>query len=85
MFPKLIITNFFVFTEIELMDYYLGNWRSLVDEIEKDSRDEQHLTTAIQWYENEASSRYGCQPQWNELLTCLLHKEPVIKNGVLEL
>uniref|UniRef100_K1Q9D4 Uncharacterized protein n=1 Tax=Magallana gigas TaxID=29159 RepID=K1Q9D4_MAGGI len=66
------------------MDYYLGNWRSLVDEIEKDSRDEQHLTTAIQWYENEASSRYGCQPQWNELLTCLLHKEPVIKNGVLE-
>lgn len=66
------------------MDYYLGNWRSLVDEIEKDSRDEQHLKTAIQWYENEASSRYGCQPQWNELLTCLLHKEPVIKNGVLE-
>lgn len=66
------------------MDYYLGNWRSLVDAIEKDSRDEQHLKTAIQWYENEASSRYGCQPQWNELLTCLLHKEPVIKNGVLK-
>lgn len=55
-----------------------------MDEIEKDSRDEQHLKTAIQWYENEASSRYGCQPQWNELLTCLLHKEPVIKNGVLK-
>lgn len=42
------------------------------------------MKTAIQWYENEASSRYGCQPQWNELLTCLLHKEPVIKNGVLK-
>ncbi|XP_022335603.2 uncharacterized protein LOC111132152 [Crassostrea virginica] len=66
------------------MDLYWGKWKHLMVDLENVHTEENTLSTAIQWYENEAMSRYGCQPHWNELLTCLLHKEPVIRENNLE-
>ena len=76
---------FMYFYSLEEMDLYWGKWKHLMVDLENVHTEENTLSTAIQWYENEAMSRYGCQPHWNELLTCLLHKEPIIRENNLEL
>ncbi|XP_048733615.2 uncharacterized protein LOC125649834 isoform X2 [Ostrea edulis] len=68
---------------MDLLDYEWGLWKCLVEEL-VNNEEAACLSTAVQWYENEVMSKYGCLPQWSELLTCLQQEEPVTQNCELE-
>ncbi|XP_062588491.1 uncharacterized protein LOC134250153 [Saccostrea cucullata] len=68
---------------MDLLSYDWGLWKNLVKEISS-TQDASCLNAAVQWYENETMSNYGCQPQWSEFLKSLQQEEPIIQNGELK-
>ncbi|XP_061183196.1 uncharacterized protein LOC133191460 [Saccostrea echinata] len=71
---------------MDLLAYDWGLWKNLVREIScnQNDQDASCLNTAVQWYENETMSKYGCQPQWSEFLMCLQQEEPIIQDRELK-